>query len=113
SRLDSGKFNIFRFVRWVEPPGRRVARRDDGLRASPDDASRRWENHEAPLWPATFETPAVRAPGGRIRNSGLTPATPLVEGGCAVAPCVGLAQHRDMHDHPATKLRDGSQAKMP
>ena len=24
----------------------------------------------------------------------------------------GLAQHRDMHDHPATKLRDGSQAKM-
>ncbi len=23
-----------------------------------------------------------------------------------------LAQHRDMHDHPATKLRDGSQAEM-
>ena len=40
-------------------------------------------------------------------------ATPLVEGGCAVAACGGLAQHRDMHDHPATKLRDGSQAKMP
>ena len=38
---------------------------------------------------------------------------PLVEDGCAVAACVGLAQHRDMHDHPATKLRDGSQAKMP
>ena len=40
-------------------------------------------------------------------------ASPLVEGGCAVAACGGLAQHRDMHDHPATKLRDGSQAKMP
>src|SRR5688500_16885630 len=39
--------------------------------------------------------------------------TPLVEHGRAVAACGGLAQHRDMHDHPATKLRDRSQAEMP
>src|SRR6476659_4942919 len=38
--------------------------------------------------------------------------TSLVQDGCAVAACGGLAQHRDMHEHPATKLRDGSQAKM-
>ena len=50
------------------------------------------------------------APSSRHR---MRTATPLVEGGCAVAACGGLAQHRDMHDHPATKLRDGSQAKMP
>ena len=46
-------------------------------------------------------------PAGKKRDARLS------KSGCVVAACVGLAQHRDMHDHPATKLRDGSQAEMP
>ena len=37
-------------------------------------------------------------------RAGAGPPVPLVEDGCAVAACGGLAQHRDMHEHATSKL---------
>ena len=71
----------------------------DRARAIADETMKRGQGHRRVHPQALMLHVAARSDSASARRR-------LSEHGCAVAACVGLAQHRDMHDHPATKLRD-------